>query len=161
MELNRTNLDRVTRVEQSVHELLSDPKANQLTKPMEKEWKVIDSALQHLRNTMQSKAGDGPSHAPRLESFKGSSTPALPARPQSAASRSSAHVTATRRTVPSGSKIVSEKADPDSAANTGSLDSMLHELEMALRAAQAERDTARNHRSGQVPAADAAKQLHG
>ena len=148
------DLNRVTRIEQSVHKLLADPEANHLTKPQQKEWKAIDVALQHLMQKMKSEEHGGPKRpAPPQSSFGSSqqqppSTGQKPAPPQSATPAPTSHGVPPpdRAGPPTGSAGAAGGGqsidDQVMSSNGSSLDGMLYELEMALKAAEEERQPA-------------------
>ena len=154
------DLNRVTRIEQSVHKLLADPEANHLTKPQQKEWKAIDVALQHLMQKMKSEEHGGQKRpAPPQSSFSASQ------QPPSSTGQTSAPPQSTTPAPAPGGVPPPDWAEPQAGStgaagggqsienqvmsgSDGSLDSMLYELEMALKAAQEERQAARQGNHG-------------
>ena len=151
-------LERVAQLEQSVHTLLADPQANHLTQPQQREWKAIDVALQHL---MQKMKGDnqGSHHRPPpsqsnfnsgTASTESTSQPA-PQQPTPPAAQPAAPVTgapppAWAELQPGGA--AGDQGIEDQILNSGDsqLESMLLELETALKAAAEERNPGRgNH----------------
>ena len=151
------DLKRVTRIERSVHALLADPEANHLTKPQQKEWKAIDVALQHLMQKMKGEEqGSQHRQPPPASSFSQGSAPATSAPPAATSQPTPQASTSTGTPPPTWAEpqagatdgAASEQAIKDKLLSGGdsSHDSVLYELEMALKAAQDERKAARgNH----------------
>ena len=163
------DLNRVMHIEQSVHNLLANPEANHLTKLQQKEWQAIEIALQHLmQNTNGDKHGGQKRPAPQQSSSGAGQAPAATA-PQAAAPPQSTpsqpppsqppQQASTTAGVQAPAWAGSQGATGNAASShgiekkmssggDGSLDSMLYELEMAIKAAQDERDAAHHGKHG-------------
>ena len=152
------DLKRVCRIEQSVTQLLADPEASQLTKPQQKEWKAIDVSLQHLIEKLKGDEQGGQRRpAPPRSSFSASQLPVAtngqaPALKQSTPATPPDGVQTPGLVQPQGGTTGETGSDQSienqvMSSDGSSLDSMLYELEMALKAAQQERAAGRGLRT--------------